>query len=410
MSYTYLCVKCMFNAKIEQKNTGKSGFRQKPAPTAKIPPDPVFQTERIHLMPKRFKSEYYAEKDKAYYHKLHELQQQLPVYMKPYLSHIELSKRVRTAIAYTRDLITFMKYIQEVNPLYENTSIRDIPFECMESLTYDDINYFLQYLKQNNGTNVHYNAENALNRMMCTLRGYFGFEVAREHLVKNPMLGAAKPMPPKEKPIERLRPDQVNRLLQGIEASESGSERSRAFTVRTQLRDTAIATLLLNTGIRVSECVGLDLKDINFDEMSVCVVRKGGRIEYVYMNEETAKAVRDYIEIERPAFVTSPNEPALFLSNRKQRMAVRSIQTMLEKYGRAVLNQENLHPHTLRKTYGTMLYEATSDIGLVSETLGHKSVDTTRKHYADISEKHKRIAGTLHVYQNPENSSDKDKN
>ena len=355
-------------------------------------------------MPKRFKSEYYAEKDKNYYAKLHELQKQLPAYMKPYLSNIELSKRVRTAIAYTRDLITFMKYIQEVNPLYENLDIAQIPFECMESLTYDDINYFLQYLKQNNGTNVHYNAENALNRMMCSLRSYFGFEVAREHLVKNPMLGAAKPQQAKDKPIERLRPDQVHQLLKGIEASESGSERSRAFTVRTQLRDTAIVTLLLNTGIRISECVGLDVKDINFEDMSVCVVRKGGRIEYVYMNEETARAIRDYIEAERPAFITSPKEPALFLSNRKQRMAVRSIQTMLEKYGKSVLQKDNLHPHTLRKTYGTMLYEATSDIGLVSETLGHKSVDTTRKHYADVSEQHKRLAGTLHVYQRPEDN------
>ena len=132
------------------------------------------------------------------------------------------------------------------------------------------------------------------------------------------------------------------------------------------------------------------------------MVRKGGRIEYVYMNEETARAIRDYIEAERPAFINSTQEPALFLSNRKQRMAVRSIQAMLEKYGKSVLQKDNLHPHTLRKTYGTMLYEATSDIGLVSETLGHKSVDTTRKHYADVSEQHKRLAGTLHVYQRPE--------
>ena len=357
-------------------------------------------------MPKRFKSEYYAEKDKNYYAQLHDLQKQLPSFMKPYLSNIELSKRVRTAIAYTRDLITFMKYIQEVNPLYSETSIKEIPYECIESLTYDDINYFLQYLRQNNGQNTHYNAENALNRIMCTLRGYFGFEVAREHLVKNPMLGAAKPQAPKDKPIERLRPDQVGRLLQGIEASESGSERSRAFTIHTQLRDTAIAMLLLNTGIRVSECVGLDLKDINFEEMSVCVVRKGGKIEYVYMNSETARAIDDYIKKERPRFCSSPQEPALFLSNRRNRMAVRSIQAMFEKYGRSILKKDNLHPHTLRKTYGTMLYEATSDIGLVSETLGHKSVDTTRKHYADISEKHKRIAGTLHVYQEDPSRSD----
>lgn len=351
-------------------------------------------------MPKRFKSEYYAEKDKNYYNKLHELQKELPSHMRPFLSDIELSKRVRTAIAYTRDLITFMKYIQEVNPLYKNTSINEIPHECIELLTYDDINYFLQYYRQNNGKYTHSNTEYSLNRMMSSLRKYFSFEASREYINKNPMLGAAKPQLPKEKPIDRLHLNQVDQLLQGIESADSGSDRSRAFSIQTQLRDTAIVTLLLNTGIRVSECVGLDLKDINFDDNSVCIVRKGGKIEYVYMNHETSAALKDYIDLERPHFLSSEDEPSLFLSNRRKRMAVRSIQAMIEKYGKSVLKKDNLHPHTLRKTYGTLLYEATSDISLVSETLGHKSVDTTRKHYADVSEQHKQIAGTLNVYHN----------
>lgn len=345
----------------------------------------------------KVKSDYYDEKNRKEIAKLHDLQSELPQFMQPYLKDTELSHQVRTSIAYTRELITFLTYIQDMNPAYKDTAVKDIPFSVLEQLTAYDINDYLTYLAGHDGVHSHSNGDAALQRAMSALRGYFSYEVIHENLTKNPMVGAAKPRRVKEKPIERLSTDQAAELLAGVEASNSGTDRSRAFTVKTQLRDTAIVTLLLNTGIRISECVGLDVSDIHEDR-SFTVVRKGGKIERLFLNDAAYDAVTDYIRNERKHYLDDPDEPALFLSNRKQRMSVRSIQAMLEKYGKSTIQKMDLHPHTLRRTYGTLLYEATSDISLVSETLGHKSLDTTRRHYADVSEQHRRIAGTLDVY------------
>lgn len=345
------------------------------------------------------KSAFYDDQEAKAKAKLHELHKGLPLYMRSYLRSIELSKQIRTAIAYTRDLIVFMKYIQEVNPLYRDTPVEQIPFECMESLTFEDINDYQTYLSYNDGKNPHQNGERALARMMCTLHGYFNYEVDHGNLPKSPMSGAARGKRPKEKPIERLDAEQAVELMHGVEAGNSGTERSRLFALQTNLRDTAIVTLLLNTGIRISECVGLDVADIDFDNQSIRVERKGGKIELVYFNDDVAAALYDYVHLERPGFLSTSEEPALFLSNRRQRMAVRSIQEMLKKYGTSILQKPNLHPHTLRKTYGSSLYEETSDISLVAETLGHRSIETTRKHYADVSDEHKKKTKNIQLYK-----------
>ena len=346
----------------------------------------------------KFKSEYYQEKNQKEVTKLHELQKSLPVYMQPYLKDLELSHQVRSSIAYTREIITFLKYIREMNPMYQNAEISNIPFEAFEQINPYDINDYLTYLSGHSGENPHQNGSAALNRAMSALRSYFNYEVDHENLPKSPMRGAAKPRQPKDRPIERLQSDEATELLDGIERSETLTERSRAFAVQTQLRDTAIVTLLLNTGIRISECVGLDVTDIHEDR-SFTVVRKGGKVERLFLNEAAYTALQDYINHERPRYIQYEDEPALFLSNRKSRMGVTSIQAMLKRYGQAVLQKDDLHPHTLRRTYGTLLYEATSDISLVSETLGHKDLNTTRKHYADVSEEHRRIAGNMDVYK-----------
>ena len=348
------------------------------------------------------KSKYYKEKEKQEKAKLHALQKEVPRFMKAYLTDVELSREPRTAIAYTRDLLTFARFLQESNPLYRDTPVTDIPYECIESLTFADINEFQQYLSQNDGLYQHNNGDEAIARAMCAVRGFFHFEVSHDNLAKDPTIGAAKDKRKKTRPIERLSVPEARDLLDGIEASLSGTDRSRAFTVKTQLRDTAIVTLLLNTGIRISECVGLDIADLDLEHRSIRILRKGGNEADIYFNQETADALRDYITIERPGYIRSDDEEALFLSGRKKRMAVRSMQEMLEKYGRAILGYTNLHPHLLRKTYGTALYEETSDIALVSDTLGHRSIETTRKHYSDVSDEHKRRNLDIHLFSEPQ--------
>ena len=345
-----------------------------------------------------YKSEYYAEKERNYRKELHGLQRELPRYMMPYLQDLELSHQVRTSIAYTRELISFLRFIKDQNPLYQGMPLAQIPYECMENLTYLDINEYQSYLSYSDGEGGHSCGDHAINRAMCALRGFFRYEVIHEHLVKDPTLGASKGKRIKNKPIERLTAAGAHQLLQGVEASQSGTEHSRCFTVKTQLRDTAIFTLLLGTGIRVSEIVGLDMKDIDFERQSIRIVRKGGDIDDVYFNENVAAALKDYIELERGNYLPDPDEPALFLSNKRCRMTTRGMQKLVEKYGKSTLGNQSLHPHTLRKTFGTRLYEATGDIAIVADTLGHSSINTTRKHYADVSDQHKARVREIDLY------------
>lgn len=122
----------------------------------------------------------------------------------------------------------------------------------------------------------------------------------------------------------------------------------------------------------------------------------------VLFNEEVATALSDYIEKERPRYLATEDEAALFLSNRKKRMAVRSIEEMLQKYGETNLSLEDgetLHPHLLRRTYGTALYNATGDIRLVADTLGHKNINTTQKHYAAMEEEHRKQNKDIYLYR-----------
>ncbi|MDO4458717.1 MAG: tyrosine-type recombinase/integrase [Clostridia bacterium] len=345
-----------------------------------------------------YKSKYYEEKENNYKSQLHALQKQLPRFMRSYLTDLELSHQVRTSIAYTRELITFMKYLKESIPELKDTELTDIPFDIIETLTFEDINDYQRYLSFNDGVYEHSNGEHAIFRAMSALRSYFGFEVAHEHLIKNPTIGAAKKSRLKRKPIERLENDEVQSLMNGVNKGNTGTKTSRQFAQKTLLRDKAIFTLLLGTGIRISECAGLDIQDVNFRDNCVRVVRKGGDIENVYFNDDVADALADYIDNERPAYIESEDEPALFMSNRKQRMAVRSIQQMIKNYGKAVLAEPNLHPHTLRKTFGTNLYNATGDIRLVADMLGHKDINTTTEHYAAIKEKHRAQNTGINLY------------
>jgi site-specific recombinase XerD len=199
-----------------------------------------------------------------------------------------------------------------------------------------------------------------------------------------------------EKSIVRLDTDEVVTLLDYIE--HGGKEltgQRKVYYEKTKHRDLAIMTLLLGTGIRVSECVGLDLQDVDFKNNGIRVVRKGGNEMVVYFGEEVEKALKDYIFGER--HTTMPiagHENALFLSSQRRRLGVQALENMVKKYAKEVIPNKKITPHKLRSTYGTELYKETGDIYLVADVLGHKDVNTTKKHYADIDESRRRKAAS----------------
>ena len=349
-------------------------------------------------------SEYNRELQYKRLEKLHELESELPTYCLSFLDDKELTSQINTVVSYAYDLITFFKFLAEKNPILgDSESIKDIPLSILEQLTFEDINEFQRFLSFNNGENKHINKDKGIARRMAAVRGFFEFMTTHHYLKNNPTIGAAKRKKSPKKDIIRMNSDEVNTLMNTvINADFKATKRQKALCEKTNLRDTAIFTLLLNTGIRVSECVGLDIDDLNFDENSFSVVRKGGNTQILYFNKVTAEALKEYIEYERPTLISNDKEKALFLSMRKSRITVRSVQILVQKFTRIAVPGKKLTPHKMRSTYGTALYRETGDIRLVADVLGHKDINTTAKHYAAIEDEHRRIAATIDPYSDKE--------
>ena len=151
--------------------------------------------------------------------------------------------------------------------------------------------------------------------------------------------------------------------------------------------------MFLGTGIRVSELVGLDIDDIDFDRGAFVVTRKGGNETILYFAQSVSDALKAYLT-ERQQVETLPgHEHALFLSLQRRRITQRAVENMVKKY--ALMGaplKKRLSPHKLRSTFGTNLYEETGDVYLVADALGHADVNTTRRHYAAMSDSRKREA------------------
>ena len=214
---------------------------------------------------------------------------------------------------------------------------------------------------------------------------------------KNP--AALVPLPKRhEKEIIRLEPNEVAILLDQVEDGTKLTKKELEYHNKTKLRDIALLTLLLGTGIRVSECVGLDISDVNFDVGGIKIRRKGGYEAVIYFGEEVETALLDYMEQRNHIIPAKGHENALFLSLQNRRMAVRSVENLVKKYASRVTTLKKITPHKLRSTYGTTLYQETGDIYLVADVLGHKDVNTTRRHYAALEdERRRRAANAVHL-------------
>ena len=198
-----------------------------------------------------------------------------------------------------------------------------------------------------------------------------------------------------DKSIIKLDPNEVAELLDYIEhAGDSLTGQKKAYYEKTKERDLAIFTLLLGTGIRVSECVGLDVEDIDFQNGGIKVHRKGGNEMIVYFGEEVAQALMDYLAVRKGITPLPGHEHALFYSTQRRRIGVKAVENLVKKYSQQITTTKKITPHKLRSTYGTALYEETGDIYLVADVLGHRDVNTTRKHYADLGDAHRRKAAS----------------
>ena len=306
--------------------------------------------------------------------RLRDLLQELPKYCKNFFHGIEPTTSIKTRIGYAYDMRTFFRFLQSANPMFASKPISDIELSYLDQLEPVDIEEYMEYLKLYTYDGQEFtNDERGIHRKMASLRSFYLYYQKRGQLQNNPTVVVDMPKL-HDREIIRLDSSEVNELLELVEhGGDNLTGIKKTYYEKNRLRNIAIFTLFLGTGIRVSECVGLDIEDLDFRDNRIRIIRKGGKEEFVYFGAEVREALMNYIEDSR---------------------SIQAVENLVTEYASQVTTFKHITPHKLRSTYGTSLYRQTGDIYLVAEVLGHNDVNTTRKHYAALDDDKKRQAAS----------------
>ncbi|MEL7602061.1 MAG: tyrosine-type recombinase/integrase [Bacillota bacterium] len=344
-----------------------------------------------------------TKKNKLYTQKLRTMLQKLPSFCGTFMRGIESQTSVLTRYGYAVDLRTFFSFLTTDVAYFQGKTITELTLADIEQVKALDIELFLERLSfYTKADREIVNHERAKARKLSTLRSFFKYFFKREMLQNN--VASLVEIPKlHERAIIRLEPNEVADLLDTVEAGSGLSPSQKKYHKFTKARDSAILTLFLGTGIRISELVGIDLQDIDLLNNAFLITRKGGSQDSLVFGDEVRAALLNYL-LEREAIEALPgHESALFLSIQNKRITARAVENLVKKYAAIAAPLKKISPHKLRSTYGTMLYQETGDIYLVADVLGHKDVNTTRKHYAAISQDRRRIAAqVIKLREDPE--------
>lgn len=341
---------------------------------------------------------YYQERNLKNLDKIDELLDGLPFFCEDFFRGVETRTSTLTRLNYVYDLRIFFDFL--VKKKFRNKSIQDLTLEDLEQVTDTDVEIFLSYLSHYHFGEKRLSCdERAKARKLSTVRSLFKYFFNKGLISVN---NVAKVPTPKlhDKEIIRLESNEVSSLLDAAEMGNGLSRHAEGYHEKTKIRDTAILTLFLGTGIRISELVGLNDESIDFSNNSFIVTRKGGNQAILYFSEEVGDALGTYMAQKEEDPRIPQAEHALFLSLQYKRITVRAVENLVKKYAKIVSPLKKITPHKLRSTYGTALYRETGDIYIVADVLGHKDVNTTRKHYAAITEeRRKSVASKVKLHR-----------
>ena len=339
------------------------------------------------------KTTYHEQKDVENILRLREVLSTLPPFCRDYFRAIDTTTTTKTRISYAYDIRIFFQFLLDENPAFKDYKMTDFTVDVLDQIKALDLEEYQEYLKvYQAGDKTETNGERGLKRKISALRSFYAYYYRREMIETNPTVLIDVPKI-HDKSIIRLDTDEVALLLDYIEhCGDQLTGQKRVYYEKNKERDLAIVTLLLGTGIRVSECVGLDIEDVDFKKNGIKVTRKGGNEMVVYFGPEVEKALKRYLEVRENIIPLEGHEHALFYSSQRRRIGVQAIENLVKKYSQQITTTKKITPHKLRSTYGTALYQETGDIYLVADVLGHKDVNTTKKHYAAIDDARRRQA------------------
>lgn len=338
------------------------------------------------------KLDYFQQRNVKNEQSLREILKGLPIFCEEFFLGIESRTTPLTRLGYAQDLKIFFNFLTTQIYSFSDKTSSELTLQDLDKLTETHVEKYMSYLNSyENNDKIYVNSIKTKARKFSSVKTMLRYFYRKGKISQN--IGDKLDSPKlREKEIIKLEPEEVVKLLDAVENGNNLSPTEKKYHKVNTARDFAIMSLFLGTGIRISELVGLDVKDIDFSQNAFTITRKGGSRVILYFSDEVKIALVEYLNIRNS--VANENESAFFLSLQKKRITTRAVEKLVKKYCHGVIPLKKITPHKLRSTYGTNLYRETGDIYVVASVLGHKDVNTTKKYYAQISDDIRRKAST----------------
>ena len=366
-------------------------------------------------MAEALRNKYRDEVDAKRILQIREICRNLPQACGDFLRSIAVTTSTLTRLAYAIDLNTFFYFLHQERISFADKPVSLLNDSDLANLTQSDLTAYTEYLtyylksddQHSDEERVYVNHDLSIKRKLCSIRSFYDYLFKNQRIPSNVTELVSLPKI-HEKPILRLSRAEMEKILSTAQSGDEMTKGQKRFQKLTAKRDYAMLSLFLGSGMRVSECVGINLNDLDMENNAVLVTRKGGNQVVLYFPPEVAEALAEYLEERNKTEALPGHEDALFLSLQRKRITQRAVQNLVKKYARvAAPLKPRISPHKLRSTYAMNLYQETGDIYLVADVLGHTSVDTTRKHYADMTDARRRMAAEhVHLPGDPEFKTD----
>ena len=352
--------------------------------------------------------------------KIREIEEELPQVVTEFMNDSRIRDLTTLSrLGYIRDLRTFFYFLPQKVRALRGVLPSEITVEQLGALQKTDFDMYPEYLdkyvKPKYGTDDVFepdtqapytkarrdtknremigatkNGNSGRARKIVAVRAFFKYLFECKYIPTNYTELLHVPKIP-EKEIIYLKESEIKRVIDTVKQG-FGDGKQQKFLDKSRTRDLAIVTLLLGTGIRASECIGLDVEHINLPDRSFVVTRKGGKEQRLYFNQSVADVLQEYMEEREKIEPVEGHEHALFLSSQRKRISAKALQNLVKKYASvACPDKEHLSPHKMRSSFGTALNKR-KGILAVANTLGHSNINTTRKHYVHSDEEERAEA------------------
>ena len=331
-------------------------------------------------------SQYKNEKENEARFKAEAINKGMPRFVRSFFMEEENHLSGMTLYSYATELHTFFEFLRQNNPYFAKKELNEITIEDIARLNDEDITEFLHDLRmpkeRNSNSGLSVCTETTIMHYMVSLNRLFSYLSARGYISKNPV-EMIKRGRVKKKEIIYLERDEKQDLINSIQTGDGLTKNQLRFhDIKATKRDKAICTILLDTGIRVSELVGMNIRDVNFAKHGISVFRKGGNFDTVYMSDKAEEILFDYLENGRGFYKPDRDEQAVFLNRSGKRLSVRSVEILVKKYMYTSVpdKADRVTPHKLRTTFAETMLIKTGDVEKVQKLMGHSSISSTM-HY-----------------------------